>query len=67
LLLYIVLSVIKNFFPDLASSVNVGGGNKGSTAILSYNQSYLNAFSSIDGIILPSKGEESSRQGLVFA
>lgn len=28
---------------------------------------YLKAFSSIDGIIRPSKGEESSRHGFVFA
>ena len=45
-----------------------GGGNIGSNANLHYRKDviYFKALSTIVGIILPSKGEEASKQGLVF-
>jgi hypothetical protein len=39
----------------------------GSTAILKLTQSYLKAFSIIEGITRPSRGEDSYRHGFVLA
>lgn len=54
------LSAKTIFLLILAIYYNSGGGNTVSTVS-------LNALSSIPGITLPSKGQESSKHGLVLA
>ena len=53
------------FLPPPGTS---GGGNVGSKASLHYftRLDYFRALSTIVGIILPSKGEEASKQGFVL-